>query len=107
PGDGSKWKRHLIEDKIGETRTIAVGDFNGDGKPDLLGTSRTGNLVVWYENTGKPTEGWKKHVIDDKTLSPMHGHAVDMDGDGDLDVLMTYGIATPPPPNPPQIPGLR
>ncbi|MBI1917054.1 MAG: VCBS repeat-containing protein [Planctomycetes bacterium] len=104
PGDGSQWKRHLIDEKIGETRTIAVADFNGDGKPDLLGTSRTGNLVVWYENPGKPaTLPWKKHIIDDKTLSPMHGHAVDMDGDGDLDVLMTYGIVTPDSPHSHQI----
>lgn len=100
PGDGSKWQRHLIEEKIGETRAIVAVDINGDGRPDLLGTSRTGNLVVWYENTGKPGAArWKKHVIDDKTLSPMHGHAVDMDGDGDLDVLMTYGIVTPDGPN--------
>lgn len=104
PGDGSKWQRHLIEDKLGETRAIVVADFNNDGKPDLLGTARTGNLVVWYENTGKPGAGrWKKHVIDDKTLSPMHGHAVDMDGDGDLDVVMTYGIVTPDSPNSHQI----
>lgn len=95
-GSGGQWKRRVVEDKIGETRTIAAPDFNGDGKPDLLGTGRTANLVVWYENTGNPAdEPWKKHVIDDKTLAPMHGHQVDLDGDGDLDVLMTYGLVTP------------
>jgi len=96
PGDGSKWIRHSIEENVGETRTVAVADFNGDGKPDILGTSRTGNLVVWYENTGKPASGkWIRHVIDSKTLGPMHGHPVDLDGDGDLDVIMTYGLVTP------------
>lgn len=104
PGDGSQWKRHEVDANIGETRTIAIADFNGDGKPDLLGTSRTGNLVVWYENPGDPkTKPWKKHIIDDKTLSPMHGHAVDMDGDGDLDVLMTFGLVTPDSPDSHQI----
>jgi hypothetical protein len=94
PGNGSQWVRHQVEDMIGETRTIEIVDFNRDGKPDLLGSSRTGPLVVWYENSGKPaTETWKKHVIDTKTLFPAHGHAVDMDGDGDRDVVMAFGIA--------------
>jgi acyl-CoA thioesterase-1 len=94
PGDASQWLRHEIESMVGETRTIAVADFNRDGKPDLLGTSRTGNQIVWYANTGKPaTEPWMKHVVDDMTVAPAHGHPVDMDGDGDLDVLMAFGIA--------------
>src|SRR2546426_8908147 len=30
----------------------------------------------------------KKHIIDDKSPRPVHGHAVDFDGDGDMDVVM-------------------
>ena len=94
PGRGESWVRHEIEGMIGETRTIAVADFNRDGKPDLLGTSRTGNHVVWYSNSGQPTATpWQKTTIDDTTLAPAHGHPVDMDGDGDSDVLMAFGIA--------------
>jgi elongation factor P hydroxylase len=89
---GKKWTKHLLDEKIAETRTIRVGDFNGDGKPDLLGTARVGNLVAWYENPGKAGQPWKKHVIDDKSVFPTHGHPVDMDGDGDLDVVMAMGF---------------
>lgn len=104
PGDDAKWVRHDVAKDVGETRTIAVVDFNRDGKPDLLGSARTTNLVLWYENTGDPKAGeWKKHVIDDKTVAPMHGHPVDMDGDGDLDVIMTYGLVAPPSPDSHQI----
>ena len=96
PGDGSQWVRHEIDNNIAETRTIAVADFNRDGKPDLLGSARTGNQIVWYENSGQPkTEAWKKHTIDAVTTAPAHGHPVDMDGDGDLDVVMAFGIAAP------------
>lgn len=96
PGHGEKWLRHEIAAKIGETRTIAVADFNRDGKPDLLGTSRTGNQIVWFANSGKPaTEPWKPTVLDDTTIAPTHGHPTDIDGDGDLDVLMAFGLAAP------------
>src|SRR5205807_10566306 len=99
PGDPEKnqnWKMHVIEEKIAETRTIRAGDFNGDGKPDLLGTAREAHLVVWYENPGKPATGpWKKHVIDAKSAEPCHGMPVDLDCDGDLDVVMALGMIAP------------
>ncbi|NUQ64522.1 MAG: VCBS repeat-containing protein [Pirellulales bacterium] len=94
PGSGSTWLRRPVDEEIGETRTIAVADFNRDGRPDLLGTSRTGNTVMWYAHPDAPLPAtWTKHVIDSATLAPAHGHPVDMDADGDLDVLMAFGIA--------------
>lgn len=99
PGPGGaagEWTKHLIDDNIRETRTIAVADFNGDGKPDLLGTARTGNLVAWYENSGKPAgQKWQRHVIDDQSMHPPHGHPVDLDRDGDSDVIMALGMLAP------------
>src|SRR5215471_13386677 len=35
-GFAREWPAQVIEDKLPETRTICVGDFNGDGRPDLL-----------------------------------------------------------------------
>src|SRR5947209_4921447 len=61
-GLGKEWKKHIIDEKIAETRTIRVADFNGDGKLDLLGTARGDNLVVWYENSREPAgKPWKRH----------------------------------------------
>jgi hypothetical protein len=96
PDDGKEWAKHLIDDQVGETRTIRAADFNGDGQIDLLGTGRTGNLVVWYENPGQGAAGpWKKHVIDDRSPMPTHGQPVDLDGDGDTDVVMALGMLAP------------
>jgi hypothetical protein len=92
-GLDKEWTKHVIEANVAETRTIRAADFNGDGKIDLLGTATGANLVVWYENPGKPaTQPWKKHIIDDKSPRPVHGHAVDLDGDGDMDVVMALGF---------------
>ena len=96
PGKATEFKRHEIDTEIGDTRTIAAGDFNNDGKPDLLGSARAGNVVRWYENpTQTASQTWKKTTIDAETLSPMHGHPLDVDQDGDLDVIMTFGHAAP------------
>ena len=96
PEDDKPWTRHVIEADVAETRTIRVADFNGDGKPDLLGTASAAPLVVWYENPGKPaTQPWKRHVIDDQSPRPTHGQPVDLDGDGDIDVLMAIGFNSP------------
>ena len=89
------WLQHQFDKgpDIANTRTIAAVDINRDGQPDLLGTGTFGHHTVWYENTGAPTEKrFVRHLIDNKTLVPTHGHPVDMDGDGDADVIMAFGM---------------
>lgn len=90
--NGRDWTAHIIDEGVGETRTIRAGDFNGDGRPDLLGTSRTGNLVAWYENPSEPSsQDWIKHVVDDSTALPMHGQPFDVNGNGKMDIVMAFG----------------
>jgi len=87
-----EWIKHLLDGDIAEARTIRVADFDGDGRPDLLATGTGTDLVVWYQNPGGSATGaWPKHVIDDTSVRPVHGHPVDMDGDGDVDVVMATG----------------
>jgi hypothetical protein len=102
-----EWQERLVGDKMPEARTIAAGDFNGDGKIDLLGAAvgvekvppevtdvkGHGSSIAWYENPGRPaSQPWKKHVLDDTSRAAIHGHPTDMDGDGDLDVVMAHGM---------------
>ena len=110
PGRGG-WPRHGIESNIrgrdnvpSRTRTMRAGDFDGDRDLDLLGTAPDADLIIWYENRrSTATEAswprlrtapvvWTKHVVDDRTRYPIHGQPVDMDGDGDLDILMAMGM---------------
>jgi hypothetical protein len=88
-----EWKKHVIEADLGETRTMRAADFDADGDMDLLGTGRNVSQVVGYRNELKDgTVTWKKHVIDKTSRCPAHGNPVDMDGDGDLDVVMALGF---------------
>jgi hypothetical protein len=105
-GDGGEWTEREIGAGMPEARSIRAGDFNGDGRIDLLAaavgaekvpldaeTKDHGSAVVWYENNlGDAAEPWKKHVIDERSRAPIHGHPVDFDGDGDLDVVMAFGM---------------
>lgn len=97
PDGNEPWTMHVIEKDIGGTRTIEAVDINRDGRPDLLGTGRAAHLVLWYENTGQSGAArWRKRIIDDQSLLPTHGHAVDMDGDDDLDVVTALGMHSTP-----------
>ena len=92
PRDG-EWRKHMIESGIAETRTMRAADFDGDGDVDLLGTARAADQVNWYENhSQKNGVIWKKHHIDSRSNCPAHGGPADMDGDGDLDVVMALGF---------------
>jgi hypothetical protein len=67
-GWDQEWAQIKIDVRMPEARTIRAGDFNGDGRPDLLSTSFGyanvrldvtdgsvhGCSVVWYENPGRP-----------------------------------------------------
>ena len=103
----AEWIDHVVDEKMSkDARTIEVADFNRDGKVDLLATTlgrrnrsaeekNHGSQVVWYENCGDAETGrWKKQTIDDQSRAACHGHPADMDGDGDLDVVMAHGMMT-------------
>ena len=86
---GRSWVKHVIEEGADESRTIEAADFDGDGRMDLLAGARVGGEIMWYKNTGiSGGDRWEKNIID-AAPGPWHGHAVDMDGDGDLDVVIT------------------
>lgn len=88
-----QWKMRLIDQLTTETRMIRAADIDDDKDLDLVGTARQAPLVVWYENNKNGAQiEWKKHVIDKTSLEPLHGQIVDMDADGDLDLVMSLGM---------------
>ena len=60
----------------------AVGDIDGDGFVDVVIPSSSGGPLVWYRYPD-----WTRHEIAPSGTWSCYARLVDMDGDGDLDIL--------------------
>ena len=68
-----------------------LGDINHDGRVDVVVgfEAMTGaGKLAWYEQGSDPTATWPEHVIASLQAGPMSVDLADMDGDGDLDVVV-------------------
>jgi len=68
-------------------RAVYAADLDGDGDVDVLSASEDDDKIAWYENTdGQGTFGSQQIITinADRAYDVM---AIDVDGDGDLDVL--------------------
>jgi len=105
-GENGKWTKHVIDDSWSQSHAMTLVDLNGDGQIDLVSGKRfwahnghdPGSAqplgVYWYEyimpkEKGQPIE-WVRHVLDygGRTGGGMQIPVVDVDGDGDLDIVV-------------------
>ncbi len=87
---GTGWTAYTIDAGFDGARSLDAVDMDRDGDLDIVGVSSTLNDVSWWENDGTPTVGlWTEHSIDSNANNPFTVQAVDMDCDGDPDVLVS------------------
>lgn len=83
---GPKFDPINIDPEILHPHSLDLADLDNDGDLDAVTCSKDEDgMAAWYENSGKGR--FTKHVIG-KTQGSYDTRAHDMDGDGDLDVLI-------------------
>ena len=65
---------------------VQIVDFNRDGLNDLLVCDAARNSVIVYLQT--KSGGWQEQILAEGLAVPAHATVVDLDGDGDLDVVV-------------------
>ena len=101
PGEGARterWERRIpsITTDRGSFIRVFLADFDEDGRPEVVaankgdqsGDAETLNTISWFELAGDPLvdASWIEHELT-RVIWPINSQPVDLDGDGDLDVV--------------------
>ena len=93
-----RWERHIpiVASGRGSFIRVFLADFDEDGRPEVVaankgdqtGDAETLNSISWFELAGDPLDdaSWIEHELT-RVVWPINSQPVDLDGDGDLDVV--------------------
>ncbi|EPR69791.1 hypothetical protein ADIWIN_4066 [Winogradskyella psychrotolerans RS-3] len=87
-GSGNFLTENIISSAVAGASGFSVGDINNDTFLDIAVTAYNNNEVLWFSNDGTGTFTLDANKIDDTLVNPGAMDMKDIDGDGDLDVLV-------------------
>lgn len=80
----------VIDNQLLGANGVFVEDIDKDGKVDILANAQSGNALVCYKSVSIDALGYvsfQKYVIDNQLKGAFWNHAIDVDGDNDVDIL--------------------
>jgi len=76
-----------IDDSFNGAHGVYTADVDSDGDIDILGAAQLDDDITWWENTNSDGSSWLEHTIDGNFNGVDALCAIDIDGDGDIDVV--------------------
>ncbi len=86
-GLGNFGTRHIITDGIDSPGFALADDIDNDGDMDVISAFSSLDIIVWYENLDGNGDFGVQQMIATNVHNPTSSYLVDMDNDGDIDVL--------------------
>ena len=86
---GTSWTYHEVSTAVPSAWALITCDIDGDGDDDLVASSNDDQyFIAWYENVDSVGGSWSYREIYSNADGVRIMHAVDMDGDGDYDIVV-------------------
>ena len=92
-GGSTNWVRHAIATGFDAAYGVYIVDLDGDGDLDALGAAYNSDDITWWENTSGDASAWVARAIDTSFDGAAFVETIDLDGDGDQDVLGAARVA--------------
>ncbi|MEQ9391498.1 MAG: FG-GAP-like repeat-containing protein [Balneola sp.] len=86
--DGSEnFTERIVSTNADGAYSVFAADVDGDGDIDLMSASVSDDKIAWYENNGASDPSFTERVVSTTAIVAREIYAVDVDGDGDIDLL--------------------
>jgi hypothetical protein len=88
-GEPIVWEEHIIVDDFDGAHRAEVCDMDFDGDMDIVGAAYFEAEISWWRNDGGNPISWTKQVVTSGFNGACIGLPVDIDEDGDIDIVGT------------------
>lgn len=86
-GQGTFSSEIIIDGTSEGAKFVYASDIDGDGDMDVVSASQEDSQVAWHENIDGKGNFSTKQIISSNVPGASSVYAIDIDGDGDMDVL--------------------
>lgn len=87
------WTFSTVINGFTSAKSVELVDMDKDGDMDIVGTADYFKRIAWWENKEENSLTWQYRNIDSNINGCSYSHTIDMNHDGNLDVIGTAWIS--------------